>query len=696
MSDSKLSAYPGLGLPLRHDPQSNGNYGHYPIGAHGSCWGAESDMIMIRELAMMTIMDKLTDKVDWHKKILDDDIVAKWRKEAQAIPDQDFSKIAYSGKRQYWDNEGRLTLHNANKKKDLDLLKGIITDNTFDCCIQELRSKGKYYKESKIVPTLDACASVAKSDELVSADLHQALLTAFDKLKAHQSSAPDWHPNSNKQVQDLVHPSMYPLVYGRSRVLKEEVVGVAEAIKKWAGKGDVIPKDKGNLEAERGRRYNVGSEYVPPEYWSDTFQWLPANVEFQDDGSIRLTSYINGLHPTKFPDIYRTIEKLIETALPAWDQCLSVASDYQQKTGAGRLEPRIGYPADPDDENVLNWDPPGPEAMGDAKGDSSKMDLGNDTDTQSDDDTESDSDSFDDNDVTRWESLRKPVIPEPTFEDVDYVPAAENRLAKKFRETGLQIIVKIASIELTPEKPDFPQGGWHIEGQMNEHICGTALYYLDSENITSSNLSFRMQTSAYLSDEIHVGQDCFHYLEQIYGTGLGGRSDPCLQNYGSVETRAGRLLAFPNVFQHRVSPFRLEDPTKPGYRRFIALWLVDPTQRIISTANVPPQQMSWWLDSILGQSPESRETALSKLPIEIIALMNDKGLDADADATGEAKLPVELMELVRQHFNSDKDSLLMSLEEAHEHRLKLMQERSAHVQTSERWWQQHSYGFCEH
>lgn len=82
---------------------------------------------------------------------------------------------------------------------------------------------------------------------------------------------------------------------------------------------------------------------------------------------------------------------------------------------------------------------------------------------------------------------------------------------------------------------------------MNEHICATALYYLDSENITSNDLSFRMQTSAYINDEYSVGQDAYHWMEAVYGTGLGSGSAPCLQNYGKVETREGRLLAFPNV-----------------------------------------------------------------------------------------------------------------------------------------------------
>lgn len=125
----------------------------------------------------------------------------------------------------------------------------------------------------------------------------------------------------------------------------------------------------------------------------------------------------------------------------------------------------------------------------------------------------------------------------------------------------------MASIELTLDKPEFPVGGWHVssssnsrllnnslirqqvEGQMNENICATALYYLDSENITPSNLSFRMQTRNDLDDdsEYSVGQSRYHWMERIYGTCLSSISSPCLQNYGTVETREGRLLAFPNV-----------------------------------------------------------------------------------------------------------------------------------------------------
>jgi len=152
----------------------------------------------------------------------------------------------------------------------------------------------------------------------------------------------------------------------------------------------------------------------------------------------------------------------------------------------------------------------------------------------------------------------------------------------------------------------------------------------------------------------------------------------------------------PQNSQHRVSPFHLEDPSKPGHRRFIALWLVDPTKRIISTANVPPQQMDWWVDSVFGNTTEARKAALSKLPAELVVLMKDHGLDANISITNKVNLPVELMEMVRKYYNSDAYTLSMGLEEANEHRIKLMEARGAFVKTASHGWREHSYSFCEH
>lgn len=143
-------------------------------------------------------------------------------------------------------------------------------------------------------------------------------------------------------VQDLVHPSMYPLVYGRSRVMKDEVVGVNDAVEKWAGKGEIIPVGGASATTKVYYSWEAGRKH----YWSDKYQWLPANMAFQEDGTVKFTSYINNIHPTKYPEIYSTIEKLVETTLPLWNQCLALSKRYDKNRGAGRLEPRFPYPDD--------------------------------------------------------------------------------------------------------------------------------------------------------------------------------------------------------------------------------------------------------------------------------------------------------------------------------------------------------------
>lgn len=302
-------------------------------------------------------------------------------------------------------------------------------------------------------------------------------------------------------------------------------------------------------------------------------------------------------------------------------------------------------------------------------------------------------------DEAKWKKIREPVFLEPDdYTDVDY--AAAETLRDKFKESGLQVIVKMASIELTPEKPEFPTGSWHIEGQMNEHICATALYYLDSDNVTPSSLAFRMGTSWDQWDlQMSAGQDAFNWLERSFGTNFKAHG-ACLQFYGSVNTPEGRLLAFPNVFQHRVSSFRLQDPTRPGHRRFLALWLVDPHQRIVSTANVPPQQLDWWADAAFQNDDNpSSFSSTGDMPPEVLGFLKEKKglaekLPADKAGAANSRLPPEIVDMVREQ--GIVPAALMSREEAKAHRLKLMEERSWAHRTAEDVWHEGDYNFCEH
>jgi hypothetical protein len=122
--------YPGFGLPLRNNDWTD--YDYYPIGAHGNIWGADSDIITVRELAMMDIMEKLTNKEDWHKKVFDEDIVSKWRKEALAIPDLYFWNLAVTAKRQHWGTDDKQPELHDDWPTDQCELEGIMDDSTFD------------------------------------------------------------------------------------------------------------------------------------------------------------------------------------------------------------------------------------------------------------------------------------------------------------------------------------------------------------------------------------------------------------------------------------------------------------------------------------------------------------------------------------------------------------------------------------
>lgn len=42
----------------------------------------------------MDIVSKLTDKPDWHRKVFDETIVANWKKEAMAVPDEVWATAA--------------------------------------------------------------------------------------------------------------------------------------------------------------------------------------------------------------------------------------------------------------------------------------------------------------------------------------------------------------------------------------------------------------------------------------------------------------------------------------------------------------------------------------------------------------------------------------------------------------------------
>jgi hypothetical protein len=451
--------------------------------------------------------------------------------------------------------------------------------------INELRYKAKQFEGTGMVTVYDFESCAVKSDSILSEEYKLRLKKAIKILEDVPPHANDWHPGSGGKVLDLVHPSLFPLVFGKSHVLQHRKLGIDDCLDSiGAGERIQVPESPSPPESEEWRSRFDGA--TSSKYSTD-FQWLPCEVQRRsEDGPVKITSYINNLHP-RHTELYGLIEELIEKSIPLWSRVLDRSHSYRLHQERVHVS-ELGY-----DQNE-NWEGEFADEQGWTK-------------EEVEDWFNADRDEF----LRAREDSRTLIRPEPSdFEppsERDDVPS-ENLNSLPFGSYPyLQVIVKIANIHLTPKKSEYPGGSWHVEGLMNEHIVATALYYYSTENITSSRLSFRHKFDSEMLEELPPPND-YHGVVDLFGVDAEG---PRVQDMGSVLTREGRLLAFPNVLMHRVNPFELRDKSKPGHRKIVALFLVDPNAPILSTANVPPQRKDWWEELMVEKQ------TLGRLPQEL-------------------------------------------------------------------------------
>lgn len=81
--------YPGLGLDLHYlnEQDDTLDLPSYPIGIYGDKTENISDMLLMREVAMMVVMDRVMDQPDWHRKVFDMEFMARWTLEMLARHD---------------------------------------------------------------------------------------------------------------------------------------------------------------------------------------------------------------------------------------------------------------------------------------------------------------------------------------------------------------------------------------------------------------------------------------------------------------------------------------------------------------------------------------------------------------------------------------------------------------------------------
>ncbi|KAJ7021446.1 hypothetical protein C8F04DRAFT_1049845 [Mycena alexandri] len=545
---------------------------------YGSDWGPQP--VTLSEMGMYELSWTLRSKPEWQRKAADAEIRGKWRAEAVE----------------------QLEAADAAEGKTLE--ECLMTPKMVDYVLAELDDYVAIANNERGIER--ACfEAIWYSDRLVSDDLTQRFKRAAKALEDVADAEKDWHPGSNGQVLDLVHPSLYCVVYGRTHAYLPEKPRTA---------ANFLPVCEPEINQN--------------EWTSPNFCWLPSDFIIDSNGTATLASdYINNLHPVQHAPLYRVIEEVLTGFVPMFERVLG---DSNREGGrkpfaeSGRLE-----------KIECIWGPhgkPQPEE-----------------DPGSDDDEDEFYEKF-------YDSVDK-IIPEAN----EYA----GQLQEAFKPVNLrgqmvQCIIKLANIHLTPEKPDYAGGSWHVEGMTNENIVASGIFYYDEENISESKLSFRVP----IAEPHYHMQDDSECMTVLYGM---DRDEDLVQDIGAVVTKAGRALSWPNLFQHCVSDFKLADPTKPGHRKILAIFLVDPTKdRIVSATDVPPQQASWAAEAFTD------------------------ACDAPTSVLGE--LPQELRDLVKANF----PETVMSLKEAEEYRLKLMKERTAFVDNHTEKVYRKTFNMCEH
>ncbi|KAH7337291.1 hypothetical protein B0J17DRAFT_769439 [Rhizoctonia solani] len=529
------------------------------------------------ELEMTRLSAELRRKPSWWTKCRDGTILSKWREEALAQTEHmDASHVEYV-------------------LKELDGYANL--------------------RDEASGAEVSCYDRIWQSDTLIPTALKEQLICGVAKLEDVPETEKDWHPRSNGQVLDLVHPSLYPIVYGRTLSYPE----------------DSDDRSPTALQLRLEPPLWETRRRTPNDYFiSSRFQWLPTDFDVSEDGkSAKAVSYINNLHPLEYAELYKTIEEIIGAYIPLFERVLT-DSIPENRAIPERTHNDYSY-----DEEYR----PEPDY----------------------EDYPDDDDEYD-RVYQEWEEGRPIVL--PYIREGGYMPGSLEKRPIEYTlgARTIQVIIKLANIHLTPEKPKYDGGSWHVEGMMNEAITASGIYYYDEENITESRLAFRTAVAGPETYQQNDERGC--KLTWGMGRFVFHWDDPCVNELGSVVTCQDRCIAFPNTYQHCVSSFELADKSKPGHRKVIALFLVDPAIRRPSTTTVPPQQKEW------------RTSGITANPI-LKAAFN--------------KLSPEILD----HIDSMVDGS-MTRTEAEAYRLELMDERKAFVAKNDEAFFMAPFNMCEH
>ncbi|TMW56824.1 hypothetical protein Poli38472_006834 [Pythium oligandrum] len=155
----------------------------------------------------------------------------------------------------------------------------------------------------------------------------------------------------------------------------------------------------------------------------------------------------------------------------------------------------------------------------------------------------------------------------------------------------IQAVIAIEEVQIHPDSislPDAPSDSW-VRHSVHNNIVATGVYVLHCTNLSEASLNFRRMARRPMAPGI--------------------RQSEIDEELGAIRCLEGRGVVFPAYCGHKsTSPLQLLVPTKPGSMQVLVIHVLNPSQPVVSSAEVPPRQREWRFDEII--TPIARRYAL--------------------------------------------------------------------------------------
>ncbi|KAJ3076540.1 hypothetical protein HDU98_002530 [Podochytrium sp. JEL0797] len=568
-------------------------------------------ILTFRETVYLRVMNEILIKPDWWLKLVDPSIAVKWRAEIANGIQTLLSASDFSAPDPLPPIEGEERVHVTDSEFVSQAVTFMFSELNFLAAHRLIRPDPNH-RNIIISPT--STHGVFVSDTIVSSALvsrlsHHASAVEHAALQKHK-----WHPQSDNKVLDLIHPSDYCLVFGKSKLRNSPTCLVGDTPVSYDGL-----EQKPQVHAWEEDHSDVSTK----------FQWIPAEFNISKEGQVTVESYINNLHRASHPELTGSISAIFAHMVPMFELALGPLSTTPLTRIHASMSNNDYQAGDIYDWQTDEW---------------VKHKYGPESDIH--DEKLRDYDEFEDEYYEFADTLQARPIAVPGLPDAfpaDEVTNLECRTMSLKGKT-VQVIVKMANILLTPERPTFNGGSWHLEGMENEAIAATGILYYDVDNITSSRLAFRhvYDTDDGMSFEYEQGD--FAGLEKVFG--FSNDHDEFSANVavtGKIEAKPNRCIVFPNFLHHKVEAFELADKSRAGSRKILAFFVVHPEHRILSSKDVAKQQTDWVANELFV----AVFRALN-VPVEIVRKI--------VGFTGSTMSPKEAEEVARQVMEERKNT----------------------------------------